>query len=955
MYPILYETITPGTVPTHYGLGTLTDCLSCTVQEARNGVYELELEYPASGIHLNDLQPRRVIKAKPNFTDDPQLFRIYKIGKVMQGKVTCYAKHISYDLSGYIIQSGSAQSITAACEVLQNAATGFTISSDKTVVANWKVTYPSSVRSWLGGKEGSLLDVYGTGEYKYNNFDVRLLAHRGTNRQVTIRYGKNLTELSQELNSENLVTGVIAYYKDSEDNITKAPKVSTGLVLDCTKDYALDCSSDFDETPTTQQLTAKANEYIQNHILTSIVSNIKLNFAQISQLKDRVDLCDTVSIYLEALGISATAKCIQTKWDVLEEKYIQTEFGEPKTNITDTIISIGNTAEEAITSNRMLEAINNATSKITGNQGGYVVFHDTNADKKPDEILVLDNLDIDQAVKVWRWNVSGLGYSGTGYNGQYVLALTNDGQIVADRITTGTMSANRVRTGILSDELGKNSINLDTGEAAFTSLKVKINNSNYDIGTDGIRTAFAADDTAVTVTSGAITFNSDTFVVNSTNLKVTSAGLVTATNFKAKTSLQLIDSNDVTRALLTYSVNEYSGLWLYDNSSTHVLLTIQGTSNGGLLAVGKPDGTTTGWFGNQAYGGYVTLRYDSSHPLAVMADDGSLGAGLSLYRRNAKLNARITPATYGGHLQIYNTNEEIRAELGVGDTDCGYFALSGPSGQFANIWKGSYGGTFYLKNSSGSTRLGASTNSNDDGYLTIYDNQDQASAELFVDSYGGTLRLRNSSASTRLQATTNSNDDGYLTIYDNQGHPTVELLRDNDGFGTAFFHAGYDYTKYAVGIGESTDGGGLVAIYGPSTTGTAVSAYYSSTYSGCLYLRAFDGTSKIYEHGETGTIVCVTLTQTSSKNLKKNIKDISEEEANKLLDLRPVSYDFKDGTSDNRRGFIAEEVKKYLPNLISENVETKLPNLNYMEIIPYLVKVCQMQEKRIKALEAQNG
>ena len=587
MYPILYETVTPGVVPTHFGLGTLTDCLSCTVQEARNGVYELELVYPASGIHLNDIQPRRVIKAKPNFTDDPQLFRIYKIGKVMQGKVTVYAKHISYDLSGYVIESGSAHNCAGACTVLANATSGFTITTDKTVNAEWSVKYPSSVRSWLGGKEGSLLDVYGTGEYKYDHFDVRLLLHRGTNRGVTIRYGKNLTELTQELNSENLVTGVIAYYKDSEDNITKAPKVSTGLVLDCAKDYALDCSSDFEETPTVQDLTDKANAYIQNHILTNIVSNIKLNFAQISQLKDRVDLCDTVSIYLEALGISATAQCIQTKWDVLEEKYIQTEFGEPKTNITDTIISISNTADEAVTPNKMIEAINNATSKITGNQGGYVVFHDTNADKKPDEILVLDNLDIDQAVKVWRWNVAGLGYSNTGYDGTYVIALTNDGKIVADRITTGTLdcstitvenlSASAINTGILQDTAGKNSWNLTTGAATFTSLDISIGGVTKDVGTaiqdetnsNTIRTKFAAGSNSITVSSGIISFTSDTFLVDSTNLKINAAGVVKASNFSANSGIRFYSTDWSTiYAQLGLSTAGQPGIWLNNTSGT---------------------------------------------------------------------------------------------------------------------------------------------------------------------------------------------------------------------------------------------------------------------------------------------------------------------------------------------------------------------------------------------------
>ena len=909
MYPILYASITPGVVPTDLGLGTLTDCLTCEVQEARNGVYELEMTYPESGIHANEIEVRGVIKAKPNFTDDPQLFRIYKIGKVMRGKFTVYARHISYDLSGSIIESGTATTCVTACELLENAATGFTIETDKNVTANFAITEPSSVRSWFAGKEGSLLDVYGTGEYKYDNFDVTLLLHRGQNRGVTLRYGKNLTELRQELNGENLVTGVIAYYKDSEGVITKAPKVSTGLTLDTEKDYAYDCSALFDATPTVTQLTNKANDYIANHILTHLVDNIKLNFVQIAKMPERVDLCDTVSIYLEALGIATTAQCIKTTWDVIRGRYTKTEFGEPKSNIADTILSIQTTANEAVAPSVMEEAIANATSKITGNQGGYVVLHDANADQKPDEILVVDNLDLSQAVKVWRWNTSGLGYSGTGYNGTYVLALTNDGKIVADRITTGTMSANRVRTGSLSDELGKNTINLDTGEATFTSLNVKINNNNYDIGTDGIRTAFAADDTAITVNSGTVTFTADTFVVNSTNLEITSDGSVTATRFRGRHSLRLIDANDVVRASMAYSVSEYSGIWLYDSTGNYNLLTAQGTTNGGLVSVKKLDATVTGSLGNQAQGGYLTLRYDSTHALSVIADDGTYGAAISLYRRNGNLNGRIIPTAYGGNLQLYNTNADTRCSLGVGDTDCGFLTLYGPSGILFSIWKGTYGGAINLNNPSGSVRVTASTN---------------------------------------------ANDDGFITINDNQQHPSVELLRDSNGFGVAHFYSS-DYTKYAVSIGRSSDSGGLVAVHNPSSGSIVADIFYSATNCGCLYLSASDGSAKIYGHGESGVITCVRCDQVSSRELKKNIKDISEEEANKIFDLRPVSFDFKDGTGDNRRGFIAEEVSEYLPNLVSENTETHLPNLNYTEIIPYLVKVCQRQEKRIQALEAQNG
>ena len=174
MIPILYQSITEGTVPTNYGIGALTDCLSCEVLEERNGKYELNLVYPASGIHAEDIQPNRFIKAKPNYTDNAQLFRIYKVGKPMNGKFSVYAQHISYDLSGKLISSGTASSCAAAITLLQPKAGSFTLATDISKSASFKIDAPSSVRSWFGGKAGSLLDLYG-GEWKYDNYTASLI------------------------------------------------------------------------------------------------------------------------------------------------------------------------------------------------------------------------------------------------------------------------------------------------------------------------------------------------------------------------------------------------------------------------------------------------------------------------------------------------------------------------------------------------------------------------------------------------------------------------------------------------------------------------------------------------------------------------------------------------------------------------------------------------------------
>lgn len=485
MIPILYETMTEGTVPTHYGLGPLTDCLRCEVSEERNGKYELVLEYTANGIHADDIQVNRFIMAKPNFTDNPQIFRIYKVSKTMNGKFTVNAQHISYDLSGKVISSGTAASCAAACLLLEASAGNFTITTDKTVSADFTIKEPSSVRSWFGGKQGSLLDVYGTAEWYYDNYSCSLKLNRGQDRGVQIRYGKNLTELSQEIDMSNLCTGVIPYYIDDETN-TKVvgAKVSTGLVLDVDRDQAVDFSSDVDPesaTPIATQLATLASNYITNNIFTRVFSSITLDFVQMGSLKDRVDLCDTVHIFFEPLGISVALKCVATVWDVLQERYISTTFGDSRNSIADTIVNQQQEIKNTV--NTIQTVVDRATELITGNLGGYVVMHDTDADGKPNEILIMDTEDINTAVNVIRMNQSGVGLSTSGYSGPYSTAITASG-IVATMITTGVLNADLIKAGVIEDVNHKSQIDMTSGIAKLFQLIASHSLTVIDDATD---------------------------------------------------------------------------------------------------------------------------------------------------------------------------------------------------------------------------------------------------------------------------------------------------------------------------------------------------------------------------------------------------------------------------------------------------------------------------------------
>lgn len=430
------------------GLGTLSDAITCTVNEKRNGEYELEMQYPISGVHFSEIEQRSFILAKPNYTDDPQPFRVYKITKPLNGVCTIYARHISYDLSGFEMPAGrTASGLSATCALLTKYASPFKITTTRSASGEFKTDVPATVRSWLGGKQGSVLDLFG-GEWHWDRYECQLATNRGTNRGVTIRYGKNLTELTQETSCDNLYTKIRPYYVDADNNVISGHLVSTGLNLDETRTLFLDCSEHFGTTvPTQAQLTSYAQTYAQANNLTVPDINITLDFVQLEGLAERVDLCDTVKVEYEALGVSATEKCIEVTWDVIRDRYSKAVFGSVKQNIADTVIKINEKAEEAVTPSVLEQSVERATSMITGNLGGYVVMHDSDGNGEPDEILIMNTPDINTATKVWRWNKNGLGYSSTGYDGDYGLAMTADGEIVADFITTGQLTSIAINNG----------------------------------------------------------------------------------------------------------------------------------------------------------------------------------------------------------------------------------------------------------------------------------------------------------------------------------------------------------------------------------------------------------------------------------------------------------------------------------------------------------------------------
>ena len=480
------------------GVGALRDALYCTVTEERNGSYELEMGYPVSGQHYSELTLRGLICAKPNPYSEEQYFRVYKISRPINGQVIISAQHISYDLCGIPVAPYTAGTAAQALDRLKSQATvecPFEFWTDLSTTADFAAPVPSSLRSLLGGIDGSILDVYG-GEYEWDNYTVKLHSERGTDRGVSIRYGKNLTDLTQEENCTNVYTGVYPYWADSAGAVTQ---ISTGPVVDVpenqysfTRVLLLDLSQDYTERPTDEQLKQSALSYIKANKIGVPKVSLKLSYAQLEQtveykgkaLLERVGLCDTVHVTFERLGVDATAKVIKTTYNVLLDRYDSVELGTPRSNLASTIVGIEKSTKTEVdkTKSALQQAVDQATKLITGNLGGYVVLHSSAGNDTPDELLVMDQPDINTATKVWRWNLSGWGYSSTGYVGPYRLAATMDGAINADFLTTGTLNAEIIKAGILKSQTGDAFyLDLVSGELRINAKSIEINSETiYD-------------------------------------------------------------------------------------------------------------------------------------------------------------------------------------------------------------------------------------------------------------------------------------------------------------------------------------------------------------------------------------------------------------------------------------------------------------------------------------------
>jgi phage minor structural protein len=352
MIPILYEKTE--TQFTSNGLGRLRDIVRCECTEERNGIYEVEFDYPVDGQNFDLIQSGRIIAVKHDETDDVQPFDIYSYTKPIDGLVTFFGKHISYRQSLMVASGSNINSLADAFAMLSGAVPSnpFSYWSDFTSTSYMAAAngQPQSVRQLLGGVEGSILDTY-RGEYEWDKWTVRLWRSRGRQVPFTIRYGLNLLDYNEEADYSESYSAVVPFWLGQDDKgadiVVKGGLINSGLPTynGRTDTVPLDLSDKFETRPSKSQLEAMAESLMSSNNPTLPQRTISVDFIR---LRDSADyarfeklqecrLCDSVRVVFPRYGMEGYYKIVKTVYDVLLEKYTSLELGTLSTSLSDAL------------------------------------------------------------------------------------------------------------------------------------------------------------------------------------------------------------------------------------------------------------------------------------------------------------------------------------------------------------------------------------------------------------------------------------------------------------------------------------------------------------------------------------------------------------------------------------------------------------------------------------------
>ncbi|QJE31800.1 phage tail spike protein [Heyndrickxia coagulans] len=397
MFPILYEKNETNFL--HNGIGVLSDCISATATEERNGIFELEIEYDSDGQFADVIENDMIIKAKANDKQDPQLFRIYTVNKSQENdNLKISAQHITYDLAGNFVEKLELNNVTAAAamEAIQNNLaypTKFTIASTNTATVSSTKLYRTNPLQMIGGIDGSIIDNWG-GEIERDNFRLILHAHRGSDNGVLVAYKKNLTGLEAKFDTSEVVTRIFPFKVLEDGTVITIPGkfIDSPLINNYPFIRILPIDASEDEDVTDQaSLYAAYKNYFNSGAHDKPTVTLEVEFEPLWATEEYEDVAaleligmgDTITVRNEKMGVDVTAEATKIEYDILNEKNAKVTAGSIQTRLTDAVNGATSTVAQGIQ-----QAIQAANTAITAANGKNKIFYgpDEPADANKDDV-----------------------------------------------------------------------------------------------------------------------------------------------------------------------------------------------------------------------------------------------------------------------------------------------------------------------------------------------------------------------------------------------------------------------------------------------------------------------------------------------------------------------------------------------------------------------------------------
>ena len=628
MIPVLYEEN-----ETEYlsnGLGRLTDAISCTVHQERNGIYELSMRYPHEGIHAAEITANRIIFAEPEFGKDPQPFIIRDVDKTL-AEIQITARHRSYDASYYAVaefgqtevvpyqvtpvlynrdlevigtlddlgqyqvaEAGStwtltmiypatgryaqqittntyiyaqpaigrdlhlfditeiaegewdgaeALEITATCPVTpdvpreynqmtvaqalsyisehaaQIQSCPFTFSTEpKSAGDEWATQLlefwseaPTSLREILGTDAGALSNVFG-GEWEYDDFRMILHEERGHDNGVQYRYGKNITDISERINIDDLYTHAFSYWKGTASSSTNTEQgqyyVKRGTIIKALDDQydqmfptprmlIIDASSDFEQEPTTEELDAYTRKYIKDNKVGEPTVTINVSVVDLASTEEyedivsleTVNLCDTVTVVFPQFGVDIKAKVTAIEYDVLLGKNNFVTIGQTDVKLSDLIAQDQhNLTRQKYDLQKWADRCSErAIEALSGWYGGNIRKNFDVNDHKQQSMYIMNTDNVSTATRAIKLDGTGIGISRNGAQGDYayMVNLAYGNCFFTDRwADDGNTNASFLKRGVV--RAGNSYMNLENGQSYMDLTGLVVNGRDVLEAIDGL-------------------------------------------------------------------------------------------------------------------------------------------------------------------------------------------------------------------------------------------------------------------------------------------------------------------------------------------------------------------------------------------------------------------------------------------------------------------------------------